>query len=206
MKTTPLSAFDEVRQALRLFQEGYTRRRTEEIESFMTLFDPEAEIELIGTGGVAPGDEEWCLSRRSVQQLIEDDWNYWGDVRIDVDNAHIHVQGDAAWLSAPGTVTRQLAPNQSYQNFLDHVRWSLKEDSDLTSEQRLLEILRRASETLYETQKGAEYIWPFRFSAVLLKSPGQIIKGAGTRWRFHQVHFSFPSTQFPDVRWTSRPD
>jgi hypothetical protein len=30
--------------------------------------------------------------------IVEGDWTYWGDVKLDVDGARITAQGDAAWL------------------------------------------------------------------------------------------------------------
>ena len=52
MHTTPIAAFEDVRSALEKFQEGYTRRKLEELDSFMELFAAEADIEMIGTGGI----------------------------------------------------------------------------------------------------------------------------------------------------------
>ncbi len=193
MKTIPLSAYDEVREALRKFQDGYSQRRVETIDAFMDLFVPEADIELIGTGGIEPGDSEWCLNRKTVRDLIEDDWNYWGNVNIQVEEASLHIHGDVAWVSAPGTVARTLNPNQSYQNYLDNLQHTLESERGSAPQETLLEILRGASNTLFETHKGQTYIWPFRFTAILALTGGV--------WRFHQVQFSFPTTRFPDVRY-----
>ncbi len=193
MKTIPLSAYDEVRETLAKFQEGYSSRNVDQIDTFMELFVPEADIELIGTGGIQPGDNEWCLNRSTVRHLIEDDWNYWGDVNIQVEDAHVHIHGDVAWVSAPGTVTRNLNPNQSYQNHLDNIQGMLKRDLDTSAHDKLLEIVRGATNTLFEANKGSTYIWPFRFTAIL-------VLGSGV-WRFHQMQFSFPTTRFPDVRY-----
>ncbi len=194
MKTIPLSTYDEVREALRNFQEGYHERRIENIDAFMEMFVPEADIELIGTGGITPGDDEWCLNRKSVRSLIEDDWNYWGDVDIQVEDASVHIHGDVAWVSAPGTVTRNLNPNQSYQNYLDNIQGKLERDRETGAQEKLLEIVRGAANTLYEAHKGPTYVWPFRFTAILALTGGL--------WRFHQVQFSFPTTRFPDVRYS----
>lgn len=199
MKTTPLPAYDEVRQALGKFQDGYSRRDVDAIDAFMELFAPDADIELIGTGGIEPGDDEWCASRKSVRSLIEDDWNYWGEVSIQVEEASVRIHGEVAWVSAPGTVSRTLNPNQSYQNYLDNVQCMLERSKETGAQEKLLELLRGGCNTLFEAHKGASYIWPFRFTAVLVFQNGS--------WRFHQVQFSFPTTRFPDVRRsTADPD
>jgi hypothetical protein len=191
MNTTPMAAFADVRSVLEKFQEGYTHRKIEQLDSFMELFLPEADVELIGTGGIDPGEEEWCLNRSSIRQLIEDDWNYWGDVRLDIDLARIRVEGTAAWLSCPGTVTRSVNPVQTYQNFLDSLP-GLTTDKDINAQQKVFRLVQNAGNVLYQAQLGPVYIWPFRFTAVLIQRAQQ--------WRFQQVHFSFPTTHFPDVR------
>ncbi|HSV86555.1 MAG TPA: hypothetical protein VLH85_08260 [Levilinea sp.] len=196
MNTTPMAAFEEVRAVLEKFQEGYTRRKIEDLDAFMELFAPEADIELIGTGGILPGEEEWCLNRTSIRQLVEDDWNYWGDVKLMIDQARIRVEGSAAWLSCPGSVTRSVNPLQTYQNFLDSLP-GLTGDKDLSAPHKVFRLVQNASNVLYQAQLGPLYIWPFRFTTVLVRRAAQ--------WRFHQVHFSFPTTQFPDVRRSSSP-
>jgi len=52
-----------------------------------------------------------------------------------------------------------------------------------------------ATLALAEGHRGEAYIWPIRFSAVLAREDGA--------WRFRQAHFSFPTTRFPDERWTT---
>jgi hypothetical protein len=196
MNTTPMAAFEDVRSVLEKFQEGYSERKVEKLDSFMDLFAAEADIELIGTGGIEPGEEEWCLNRKTIRQRVEDDWNYWGDVVLDIERVHIRIEGTAAWLSCPGTVARKVNPLQTYQNFLDSIP-ALTHQKDTNSEEKVFRLVQNASNVLYQAQLGSVYIWPFRFSAVLVKRALQ--------WRFHQVQFSFPTTHFPDVRRTEQP-
>jgi hypothetical protein len=191
MNTTPMAAFEDVRSVLEKFQEGYSRRNLEELDSFMELFAPEADIELIGTGGIDPGEDEWCLNRMSIRQLVEDDWNYWGNVVLDLDQARIRIEGTVAWLSCPGTVNRKVNPLQSYQNFVDSIP-SVTGDKDISAQEKVFRLAENATNVLYQTQLGPVYIWPFRFTAVLVMRSLQ--------WRFHQMQFSFPTTHFPDVR------
>jgi hypothetical protein len=196
MNTTPIAAFEDVRSVLEKFQEGYIQRKIEELDSFMELFAPEADVEMIGTGGIDPCEDEWCLNRNSIRQLIEDDWNYWGDVRLDIERARIRVEGSAAWLSCPGTVTRKVNPVQTYQNFLDSIP-GMTGDKETSAQEKVFLLAQNAGNVLYQSHLGPVYIWPFRFTAVLIRKSLQ--------WRFHQVQFSFPTTHFPDVRRCSAP-
>ena len=195
METTPLSVIEDVRKTLEAFQAGYTRRDVTCLEEFMALFVPEAEVEIIGTGAIRPGDEEWSLGRKAVADLIENDWNYWGDVKIGTGEARIHVSGRVAWLSASGTVTRCLKPEQTYKNYLEYVQRILNDKKDQTPEQTTMDILRFGTQTASDGSLGETFIWPFRFTAVLLMN--------GQGWRFQQIQFSFPTTRLPDVRYTS---
>ena len=182
----------EVRGVLRKFQEGYANRDLEALDEFMRLFAPDEEIEVIGTGALVPGEGEWCLDRSTARELIEGDWKHWGDVRLDVDGANIFALGDVAWLATSGTVIRTLETREAYENFLGYIRWSLEGDDQRGAEAKVLDILRGGANTVYEVQRGERYIWPFRFTAVLVRRD--------SCWRFHQIQFSFPTTHFPDER------
>ena len=59
-----------------------------------------------------------------------------------------------------------------------------------------------ATLSLHEAGRGDVYIWPIRFNAVLVREGPATGGGA---WRFHQAHFSFPTTRFPHERWTELP-
>lgn len=180
---------DEIRALLQSFQEGYTRRDLTRIDAFMKLFTADAEV--IGTNGARPGVEEWYVGRASAQQLVEGDWQDWGDLRLDLDEVSIHSQGIVGWVAASANVTQTIGP-ENYASYLDFVRKFLDE-SQLGAEEKLLYILRGGTSTLYELRRGDKFIWPLRFTAVVLcEADG---------WKFAQMTFSFPTIYFPDVRW-----
>jgi hypothetical protein len=138
-----------------------------------------------GTGSGAWVSDASC-------SLIVNDWEGWGDLVLDVADARIHVMGDVAWLATTGTVTMELDQDDTYQDTIDYLVESVAVDEKMSSRERLIEILRGASNTLYEVERGKQYIWPLRFTAVLISRDGE--------WLFHQVQFSFATTRFPDVR------
>lgn len=180
-----------VRSVLEKFQDGYTARDPKQIDSFMQLFIPDDELEIIGTGANLIGEDEWCIGPMAALDLIESDWEGWGDVRIDIDNAHIHMLGDVAWVAVPGTVSMHLDGDETYSDYLEYIE-QVTVDEGLSPEQRIFEIVRGASNTIYEVSRGDDYTWPFRFTAVLVHRED--------RWLFHQVQFSFPTTRYPDER------
>ena len=109
----PLTTLEEIRAVLQEFQDGYTRRNTSTLESFMELFSSDKDIEIIGTGALEPGQGEWCLGRESIHTIVENDWKFWGNLVLDVAGARIHLNGETAWISTSATVT-YVIENQQY--------------------------------------------------------------------------------------------
>lgn len=182
---------NQVRALLQKFQDGYAQRDLAELDEFMELFIPDDELEVIGTNAVAPGQGEWCRGRQATQELVASDWEHWGDVAFDVAGAQISVKGDVAWLATIGTVTDTIPEDDCYAGFLDFAERTLSEEK-LDPQAKMLDIVRQGTDLLLEITQGETYLWPFRFTAVAVKSQG--------RWRFAQMQFSFPTTRAPDVR------
>ena len=195
------SDIQSVRDTLKMFQAGYERRDTSKIEDFRALFLTEDDLEMIGTGAIEPGDDEWCLGLDAACDLVENDWEGWGDLVLDVADARIHVLGDVAWLATTGTVTMDLDPKETVRDYLSYLQ-EVAGDETVDPKARLMEVLRGATNTLFEAEKGKQYIWPMRFTAVLVRRPngGNGSTPPGEGWLFHQIQFSFATTRFPDVR------
>jgi hypothetical protein len=184
---------EQVRSTLQRFQDGYTQRDVSRVDEFMTLFADDAEV--IGTNGVRPGEGEWYLDKAGARGLVNGDWEGWGDVQLDVAGAHIEARGEVAWLTAAGTVTQTIKAAENYQNYLQRIRAVIDEPGP-SAEEKLLDILRGGTNTLYELRRGERFVWPLRFTAVLARQ-GDAPDGA---WLFQRVQFSFPTTRFPDER------
>jgi len=72
----------------------------ENIDSFTEeLFQHSDDISILGT---ATGEIFFGLDE--VKQLIKDDWEGWGDLNIDYENAYISIVGNTAWFSTNETV------------------------------------------------------------------------------------------------------
>jgi len=181
----------ELREVLQRFQDGYHHRDGARLDEIRVLFADDPAVEVIGTGGLEPGDEEWPMGKEAALELVKNDWEGWGDLRLDVTGARIHSLGDAAWLATSGTVDMELKQNEVYTNYLTGLQVIIA-DTERDARSRLIEVLRGGSNTLYEGEKGDQYVWPIRFTAVLVHQEGV--------WLFHQMQFSFATTRFPDVR------
>ena len=189
----PKDAIDQVRQVLDRFQEFYIWRDPTRLDEFMELLLDE-DIEVIGTNGIHPGQEEWHFGKDAARELFLGDWQTWGDLRLDVPAARIRIRGEVAWLSALGAVQMNIPAEQSYTAFLERVKQTIAAPQP-SAEQKLLYILRGGSNTVYELRRGEQFTWPLRFTAVLRRQ--------AETWKFVQMLFSYPTVYFPDVRLLS---
>jgi hypothetical protein len=174
-----------VRLVLQRFQDGYNLRDVSRLDDFMQLFVQSDEIELIGVGAAKRGGPEWFQGPAAIREIIEGDWTYWGDVRINLEEAKITVQGDAAWLSTTG----DLISNQEYDKALPFYLNTMKElldKEDLSLDARVAEATQFGVNRLRDRIYGVGHAWPFTFTAVLVRADGN--------WRFHTIHWSFPAS------------
>jgi hypothetical protein len=176
-------AISQVRQVLQSFQDGNVERDLSRLDEFVALFAPDEGIELIGIGASVRGGNEWFEGAEQIREIIESDWTYWGDVRIDVDGARINVRGKVAWLSTSGTLANTGEADKALPFYLEQMKGFL-EDEDLSPQARLMDATHFGMRRLWERHKGLGHLWPFVFTAVLVETE--------EGWRFHQVQFAMP--------------
>lgn len=174
-----------VMQVLQSFQDGYSTRDIDKLDHFMELFSPAEDIELIGIGASARNGYEWFQGPERIREIIESDWKYWGDVRLDVAGAKISVKGEAAWLSTVGEIlqTDHILSDEVTASSVEQMK-QLLENAELSPRERLVEAAHYGVRRWREREKPAGYSWPFVISAVLVKHESQ--------WRFHTIHWSMP--------------
>jgi hypothetical protein len=114
---------------------------------------------------------------------LESDWQYWGDVVIDVAGAKISVLGDVAWLSTSGELVQTETFDKALAFYLKQMK-ELLEQEDVDLDERLMEATHFGLRRLRERHKGKGHSWPFVFTAVLVREGGE--------WRFHTIHWSMP--------------
>jgi hypothetical protein len=172
-----------VRATLQQFQDGYTARQVARLDEFMQLFVQDEGVEMIGIGASQRAADEWFEGPGRIREIVESDWSYWGDVRLDVAGAKITVHGDVAWLSTTGAVTQTQAFDTAIQFHLDDMKAILSRE-DLSADDKLMEATHYGLRRLRERAKGLGHCWPFTFTAVLIKE--------GSNWRFHTLHWAMP--------------
>ncbi|SCY10560.1 hypothetical protein [Alkaliphilus peptidifermentans] len=177
---------------LKKFQKGYQDRNPDVVEGFVKeLFTENEDVLIIGTSAICFNDEEWCTSFEKATRIIKNHWIYWGDLRINIDEAQFLIEGKIAYVSTTGVLYENIKTESYYSYRLKLIEEKLK-TPNTSSRLKLIDIIRGASDTLYETHKGEEYNWPIRLSMLLIKKRG--------RWKFKTIHFSYPVNSYPPVR------
>lgn len=174
---------NDVRRKLQQFQDGYTNRNLEQIDAFMNLFVQNGDPELIGIGAAERGGYEWFEGLDKIREIIQSDWEYWGDVEIDVAGAKISIKGDVAWLTTTGTLEQTDASEKALPLYLNQMKEILGAD-DLDADAKLIEATHFGMRRLRENLKGRGHKWPFVISVVFQREADE--------WRFDTIHWAMP--------------
>jgi len=180
----------QIHALLERFQLGYTHRDVSRIDEFMQMFNQDDSLEIIGTSASGNDRSEWCVGPEMARELFLSDWEYWGDLRLDLDCVKMQIHNDVSWISIPGQVEQDFNRNDQYKSYLKFVKSSL--DKEIDPEEKILRIQLGCANKLYELQRGEHFTWPIVLTAVLVKR--------SESWLFQQMRFGFPTTRFPDER------
>jgi ketosteroid isomerase-like protein len=174
-----------VRQVLQHFQDGYTARDISKLDEFMTLFIAGDDAELIGIGASARNQDEWFQGTERIREIIESDWQHWGNVKLEIKDAKITVKGKVAWLSTVGAIlqTDHIHTDEVTNFSLEQMKEMLDNET-ISPTARLIEAAHFGVRRWREREMPVGHHWPFVFTAVLVKQQDQ--------WRFHTIHWSMP--------------
>jgi len=177
----------EIKRVLENFQLGYKTRDPNNLTVFLNdLFVSDSDSMIVGTG-----QEEWIVGPDKIRELVENDWKEWQDLTIDIENAHIHEEGNCAWIMTKATCTLIYTMDTMLDFSLRMIKSSL-ENADQTYLEKLSWVNRLSSRVLFEQNQGNVLKYSLRLSVFLVKREEQ--------WKIHQMHFSFPNILFPDGR------
>jgi hypothetical protein len=193
-----IKADEEISAVLKCFAQGYAQRDTSQIEAWCNelLFD---NVEIIGTYSTNIDTREWCVGMGKAMELFRNDWLNWGDLSFNLGNPNINFDNNVAWVSLEATLTKSpqnsngRTAEESAENFMQSIGVATP-DEKKSSKLRLLETAYMSNLILYQYETGETFVWPIRISGVLQKVCG--------KWKFRQIHFSYPNRGFPNVRLT----
>ncbi|MFH5834515.1 hypothetical protein ACHAL6_00385 [Proteiniclasticum sp. C24MP] len=184
----------EIRELLDYFQEGYIQRDISKADSFMEkLFDQNENIVLIGTSS-----GEWCMGFDEVKELFISDWKYWGDMRMNADEAEMIIFGETAIVYTTGSVKYSFSSDKdAYSGYLGYIREcfdGVSLDSKRPDWMKVTDINWALAHILSQWEdKVRDYLWDLRISFILTQNKGV--------WKIRQLQFSLPVVgHLPDVR------
>lgn len=182
--------YNEIKAVLRKFQQGYSDRKLENVDSFTEeIFYNSDDISILGTS-----TGEIFFQFENVKKLIKGDWEGWGDLSIDCENAYISTCDNIAWFSTNGTVKYSFEHTpHNYDRFVEIIK-TTAEDNKLTPKQRITIINWILTLSYHQrVKKVREYLWPMGLSGVLIKKENT--------WKITHLHFSMAKSNFPDERF-----
>jgi len=177
----------DIKQVLEKFQTGYKARDQNNLSSFLDeLFVTDADSMIVGTG-----QREWIVGPDKIKGLVENDWKEWQELTIDIENAHIHEEGNSAWVTTKATCTLMYTMDQIMGFSMQMIKSTL-DDPEQSITGKLAWLNQMTSRVLFEEKQGKVLKYALRLSVILIKRE--------EKWKIHQMHFSFPNVLFPDGR------
>ena len=131
-------------------------------------------------------DKTIYSNAEEIKKLIENHRSCYDEMKLDYENCLINSNEDVVWIVTHGTMKKVISENSALENTVDIIKNIFT--SDLDNKDKLFNVRRRIADTLKENAKGEEYIWPFRFEAVLIREK--------RNWVFKYLQFSLPFSWF----------
>ncbi|MHA1366593.1 MAG: nuclear transport factor 2 family protein [Candidatus Heimdallarchaeota archaeon] len=172
-------AIKEIQLVLEQFNEAYVKQDVSKIDEFMKQFYTNSDESVI----IGTAYKEWMLGTKGAKEIFLSDWNDTGVWSYDYKDAKITVKDVVAWISMTGKLTLKLPSEAIYQGMQAQIK-AMLEDQEKNPDDKMWDIISSANFYLNHSKKGDKYIFPFRFTAVLVSEDNT--------WLFHQMHFSFP--------------
>lgn len=177
---------NEILDTMKKFQIGYGERNLQNVEQFVEeLFSADDDVIIIGTG-----DGEFCKGQSEIKELVKIDWEYWGDFKLDLDNAIISNHGEVSWIVCDGILNKALKPEVVYDSCMKRVEKTLSSTDSIN--EKMLKVLKSISYSLHECNVGNEIGRPVRFTGIL--------KRTEAKWKFCNIHFSYPVAPPTDIK------
>jgi hypothetical protein len=178
----------DVSAILNKFQAGYDKRDVSEVDEYVRdLFD-EDDVLIIGTRAFSAEDKEWCEGIEAVKKIVEWDWKYWGDLKMEIEKARIRINGNTAWVAMVGTSESRQTKEAGYEKGMKAIRdWQNQKKYQENPREFLLWLSYYTSRMLWDFEQtgGEEFVYPIRITAVLSNKKG--------KWLFNQMEFSYPT-------------
>ncbi|EQB87869.1 ketosteroid isomerase-like protein [Clostridium punense] len=183
-----INSIEEVKKVLGDFQELYKCKDIKKVDNYVDEeFSSREDLAVLGSSM-----GQWCFNTEDIKTLIKshlaNENNYWKDVNFKFQEAKIFADENVAWVVSLGVIRNTITEDEYIENTIKKVKELL--DREDRSKVDALKAASQMANTLRQIEKGENYIWPVRFTCVLIKE--------NQAWKFHQMQFSFDSETWPD--------
>jgi hypothetical protein len=173
----------EVQCVLKGLQELYNEKNHDILESYIKdNFSFSEELVVLGNDM-----NQWCRSEAEIKELIKAQWsvenNYWKQIDFKFDDAIIYADKNTAWVISIGNITDTITEEQQLQSTINKIAEIINKEK--ISKEAALDVVNKIARTLRDVELGEKYVWPFRFTCVLIKE--------NACWKFHQMQYSLDS-------------
>ena len=181
-----------IKSVLSKFQEGYSKRDLDNIDNYMNeLFANNSAVLAIGKSR-----REWCFGVDYVKKLVSSDWQFWGNLAVDVEHTHINVNEETAWFISDCTLTWH-TPEDFDEWCNDFVADYFEEEGYYVNYGLLskLAIMNLNLQFVVASSREPQDVYvpmPVRLSGSLIKENGV--------WKINRLHFSNPMPSYPEWR------
>jgi len=165
-----------------------------EIIKFLQEFNMEYLDENSGVGIVASKyftnynpliintDKGVYSNQDEISELISSHRSFYHEISLDYENCLINSNEEVVWIVTHGIMKKVISENKAYENTISTIENLFT--SNLDDKDKLFNIRRSIAGTFKENAKGEDYLWPFRFEAVIIKEVDN--------WVFKYLQFSYP--------------
>lgn len=131
-------------------------------------------------------DKTTYSNQEEIKKLIENHRGCYDEMTLDYKNCLVNSNEEVVWIVTHGTMKKVISEEKAFESTVDIINNIFA--SDLNDKDKLFNVRRRIADTFKENAKGEEYVWPFRFEAVLVREGENLV--------FKYLQFSLPFSWF----------
>jgi hypothetical protein len=176
-----INPVDQIKKVLLKFQEGYSKKALDKLNEFIDeLFVMDEDISFASSGV-----NDWYFGIDGVKEILKSHWTneekFMSNIELDIDNSQITIDENTALVTLKGNSKQKLEENKLHRRVIEQIKNRLNEQP--TTPEELMKNSIDISRVLFEANLGENFIWPFRFTSVLVCR--------NSRWFFKHVKISF---------------
>lgn len=127
-------------------------------------------------------DSSIYSNQEEIKKLIDNHRVCYDEMTFDYENCLVNSNEGVAFLVTHGTMKKVISEENAFESTVNIIEDIFT--SDVDDKEKLFKIRKRIAGTFKENAKGEEYVWPFRFEAVVTKEKD--------KWVFKYLQFSLP--------------